>query len=247
MKIRFFCVTFLLLLISSKTTFAQQLNQSYNIEVEVLCIETAREIIAELNGHNLDSQASFSEWGSWASFTRRVDSWAFRHVQDVLRSLGEVQSEWENANELSMEILNLETQLAVLSQEMERLSLLMAGSESLDVLIAINDRITSVSRNRDDVIGRRNYLLSQVASPVIYIHLTEIIEDDLIEPVSFGSRVSDSFFGSLRATLQFGGNFIVFIARFGLMILIWASVVGGTAFGAYKVIRRRKQEVVENE
>ncbi|MCL2199269.1 MAG: DUF4349 domain-containing protein [Defluviitaleaceae bacterium] len=245
---RFFCVTFLVVVFSSTVAFGQSLSRRHSIEIEVECLEAAMAVIAGLNGYNLDSQAFFNEWHTWANFTRRVDDWAFRHVQEVLRSLGEVHSEWENAVELGAEISDLNTRFVVLSQEMERLSLMMAASDSLDVLIAINDRLTRVSRDRDGIIGRRNLLLSQAASPVIDIHLWQTAEDAPPPvPASFGERVSRSFLNSWGGTVRFGGNLLVFFARYGLSMVIWAAVGGVIALVALKKFGKRKQEVVQNE
>lgn len=213
---------------------ARELSHSHTIEIEVECVETARAIISELNGYNLQSDVQFaheqnSRWRSFSSaqatITRRVDGWAFRHVQEVLRGLGNVTFERENARNLSAEILDINTRMAVLSQEMERLTLMMAASDSLDVLIAVNDRLNTVSRERDSLIGRRNVLITQAESPIISITLFEPHRaSPSPEPLTFGERVSQSFTRSWNNTRWYGGNILEASARASVPLFIWAVI-----------------------
>lgn len=226
-----------------------RLRQTHVIEIEVECLETAADIIRELNGYNLDSSVSFTEmplvndpWG-WrvrqANYTRRVERWAFRHVQEVLRSLGDVVFETERAQNLDAELNDIEVRLASVLREIERLSIMMAASGSLEVLIAIDGRMSQLAWERDWLIGRRNVLLSQAASPVINIIVTEIPEDFVPPtPPSFASRVGDAFMGSLRGMRNGVGNFLVFLARVSIPAAIWIVIVGALGLVTFRVSKR---------
>ncbi|MDR0273127.1 MAG: DUF4349 domain-containing protein [Clostridiales bacterium] len=239
----------------SATVYAdveRHLSRHHTIEIEVECIETARAVINELNGYNLDSNASFTDVRRSAIYTRRVDAWAFRHVQQVLRELGEVQSESENAQYCGTEIMDIDTRILVLSQEMERLSLMMAASRSLDVMIAVNDRLSQVSRDRDHFIGRRNVIAAQVDSPIINIHIYEIPEVPPEDEMSFGSRVVRSFLNSWEVTRTIGEHLFVLLARISVPFTVMAVIVGVILYAALKPRRKKEvvtqeQEVVENE
>jgi|GEM_PF-785910 len=217
----------------------RELGRNHSIQIEVECILAASDIIAGLNGYNADSFVFLAEGARHANFTRRVDEWAFRHVQEVLRNLGDVQFESEHSQYHGAEILNLDVRIAVLSQEMERLTLMMAASTSLDVLIAVNDRLARVSRDRDGLIGRRNFLRATAASPIIHITLIEPPDEphEPDEPPGFGERVSRAFSNSWEQTRIFGQNALVFFARISLPLIIWAVVLGIAALIARKVVR----------
>jgi hypothetical protein len=177
----------------------------------------------------------------------------FRHVQDVLRELGEVVSETEHSYCFTSEILNLETRILVLSQEMERLSLMMAASDSLEILIAVNDSLSRVSRERDNLSGRRRLLTGQSASPIINIML---FEPPLIQPPpvprTFGERVSRSFLNSWENTIYTGGNLLEFLALISVPLVIWLCIGSVVALAAKKkvkkiITKRRKKREAENE
>ena len=224
---------------------SRPLRQTHSIVIEVECVEAALEIIRELNGYNLESSVYMQEFFGRspqrrANFTRRVEGWAFRHVQEVLRSLGEVQSETENAHFLGAQIMDVEARLVAISQEIERLSTMMAVSDSLDVLITIDQRLSQVTQERNQLIGRRNLLQAQAANPVIFIQLFEIPEDwPAPVPTGFGSRVANSFTDSWRGTRNVVANMLVFFVRVSIPLLvlcIWVSI----AFVIYFRIKRRQ-------
>ena len=240
LKIILMCVLAAMFVLAAPiTTHGRQLAKHHNISVEVECITAAMGIIDELNGHNMDSVVHFDgpySQGS-ANITRRVDDWAFRHVQEVLRGLGEVLSESENARYLGAELMYVETRIAVLSQEMERLTLMLAASDSVEVLIAVNDRLSRVSRERDFALGRRNVLMNDAGSSLIHIHLfSEPLEPPPRVPTSFGERVANSFVGSWHFTLRTAGHLLVFTARVALPAAIW-TVIGVVAYFVIKKFR----------
>lgn len=244
---RFF-IFFILLVATPVVAYGQSLGREHSIQIEVECIETAREIIDGLNGYNLDSAVNFEGASRRATFTRRVDGWAYRHVQEVLRGLGEVTHETEFAQELGAGIMRLDTRILVLSQEMERLTLMMAASDSLDVLIAVNDRLNAVSRERDTLIGQRNVLTAQAESPIIFITITEIPEIPPVPvPVTFGERVSRSFLDSWDATRRVSANLLVFFVRISVPALVWLGIAGAAGLVVFTVRKRRKIKEVQHE
>jgi len=238
----------------SMPVYAQdrQFMQHHTIEIEVECLDYATEIIRGLNGYNLDSYVFLNESSPrrterWANFTRRVDYWAFRHVQEVLRDLGDVIFESENAQFLGAQITDTDVRILALSQEIERLSIMMAASDSLDVLIAIDARLSQVMLQRNNLIGTRNVLLAQAVSPVIDIRLMEIPEDrPRATPPGFRSRVADSFMATWRGTLAFASSLLVLAVRASLPVLVFAVFVAVVSFWAGRMVRRRRENRLIN-
>lgn len=229
--------------------YAREMGRHHTISIEVECIEAAREVINSLNGHNLHSNLELAQRG-WrnAQITRVVDEWAFRHVQEVLRGLGEVTSESENAWHLGGAILETETRITVLNREIERLTAMLVASDSLEVLIAVNDRLSWVSRDRDGQIGRRNLLISQVNSPVIDIFLSEPpAYVPAPPPDTFGERVAHRFRMSLQNTRRVTGNALVFFARASLQIVFLAAVGGAATVAVLKIRKKRRLKEANHE
>ena len=231
----------------------RQLRQTYSIELEVECLDVAMEIIRGLDGYNLESDMFVDViWGRSpqrrATYTRRVDERVFRHIQEVLRGMGEVHFESENAHFLGAQLMDVEARLAALNQEIERLTMMMAASDSLDVLIAIDFRLSQVTWERNRLMGSRNVLISQMASPVIHILLMET-PTDLPPPETPGfiRRVADSFGDSWRGTRNFASNLLVFIVRISMPLVALGIIIVPVAFVVYRVVRRRRLLPLKSE
>ena len=221
--------------------------QTHTIEIEVECLDTAVDAIRGLNGHNLEF-SQFQEHTRHgiirrANYSRRVDVAAFRVVQAELRALGEVLHESEHARFLGAEIMDVEARLTAIEQERERLSVMMAISESLDEIIVIDTRLSQLDRERNQLMGLRNVLFSQAEHPVITIRLREMPEDiPAPPPDTFGGRVADRFMRSWRGTVRAGGNFMVFMAGALLPLIIWGTILGAAGFVFIRVRKRLKTE-----
>jgi hypothetical protein len=224
----------------------RRMQQNYSVHITVECLETALETIRDLPGFNLHTNVTFIEPHRGmpvrqAYFTRRVDNWAFRHVQQVLRDMGEVTSESENAWHLSGELSNIETRLLVLSQEIDRLSVMMAASTTLNILIAIDNQLNRVSWERDQLTGRRNQILIESQSTMMTITLSEKTEYIRPAPPTFGRRISDSFLNSWNGLLRMGGNLLVFLTRMSLPYLTWLVLGGLVVFVCLRIKKKKSK------
>ena len=238
------CMFAMAMPVMANTDSGRLLRQVYTIDIEVECLDTAIDIINGLNGYNLESAVFVTEqWGQivrQANFTRRVDNWAYDHVQAMLRWMGETMFESENAWHLGAQISDVEVRLLAISQEIERLAIMMATSTSLDVLIAIDSHLSRIMWDRDHLIGTHNLLVSQASSPIVNIQLFEIPEGRPVPtPVTFGSRITDSFLGSWNSLLRNAGNLTVFLVRIALPFIIWAGIIGLGLLVANNIRKKR--------
>ena len=223
--------------------------QTYTIEIEVECIDAAIDIIRDINGYNLESSVTTGQSGRrtqrQADFIRRVDAEHFRQVQEMLRSLGDVISEVENAQFLGSQIMDTASRIVAINQEIDRLTTMMIASESLDVLIAIDSRLSQLAHERNSLFGRRNVLLSQAASPVITIRLIEAPEyRPLPEPEGFGGQIAYRFVRSWRGFLAAGGSLVVFIVRI-FVPLIALGICASIVIFAIRIGWRKRTATVE--
>jgi len=233
-----FCIAVFAIPIQGEET--RQLRQNYTINIEVACVDAATEIIRQLPGYNLDSSASFDTWHRRVDFRRRVSNEDFRHVQEVLRGLGDVTFETENAAHLGARLLDLDVSIAVLEQELERLTAMMAASTTLDVLIAVNDRLSMVSRDRDNLIGQRNVLQVESLGPIISISLIETLPDaPSPTPLGFGRQIADRFSHSISNVRTATENFMVGVVRLALPLIVWAAILAVVGFVIWRLFCRK--------
>lgn len=238
-------IAFVMLIAVPVSAQDRQLRQHHSIEIEVECLDAAMEIIRGLNGYNLESSVFSHETvrrgvERRAFITRRLDYWAFGHVQDVLRDMGDVLFETENAHFLGAQIMDADARIAALTQEIERLSIMLAASDSLDVLISIDARLSQVILERNSVIGTRNVLISQVTSPIININMFEISEGrPEVVPPRFVTRVTENFTASLRATGVVLSHLLVFLTRVSIPLLIYISILLVVVYIGFSIKKRQ--------
>jgi len=165
-----------------------------------------------------------------------------------LRGMGDVVFESQDAHFLGAQIVDADARIIALTQEIDRLSVMLAASDSLDVLIAIDARLSQVTMDRNRVIGTRNVLAAQAASPVINITLIEIPEGrPEVVPDRFGARVAAMFMASLRTTGAVVGHITVFVARVSVPVLIYAALIFVVVYVGLKIKKRKANAAVEVE
>jgi len=235
-KMTLICLVVLFLLaVPMQVSAARRLGQRYSVTVLVECLDASVMAMRELPGFDLQMSITQHE----AQFSRQVDAVFFRHAQAVLRDMGEVMSEREHVRHLGMELTQLDTRIAVLTQEMERLTLLMAASTTIDVLNAVDIQLTRVSHDRDWHVGRRNVLLNESQTVTMDIILTERWVPIERETPTFGQRIRNSFMGSWNGMTRMGGNMVVLLARVGLPLAIWLAFASTVALVIVRIFKKR--------
>jgi len=145
----------------------------------------------------------------------------------VIRSLGDIQSESESVVYFGNSIIDTGARLTAAGIEVGRLLDILARSENLDMLIAVERQLSTAERQRDSLLGQMNQLNDMVAVPYLYIILQE--HPDEIEPfvpISFGERLNDSFSRGIRGYGAFWGHVMVFLARVSLQLILLGGIAG---------------------
>jgi len=198
------------------------------------------EIVRGLPGYNLDSSVTVGDRQRTASFRRRVDSDDLRQVQAELRNLGDVVSEHETAQHLGVRIMDLDVRISALDQELARLTAIMEASTTLDVLIAVNDRISNVSWDRDHLIGQLNVAMVESRGPILSISLVEFLPGaEPAPPTAFGRRLVDRFTSSLTNTRSGAESFVVGVVRAALPVVVWAGILAFVWFVVWRRVIRK--------
>ena len=208
------------------TTISQS-RREFHISIVVDCVETAVDQIRSLGGISLSESVRQHTWGAQAELRRRVDSWAIDHVMAVLRSLGEVQAESESLTYYGGGISDTGARLTAANVEVGRLLEILARSESLEMLIAVERQLSSAEHQRDSLMGRMNQLNDIVAAPYLFITLREHPGEIVpFGPLPFGERLSNSFTQGVRGYGAFWGHVMVLLARMSLQLIFLGSIAG---------------------
>ena len=219
--------------------------QMHNINIVVECVDEALEVISGLGGYNLQMDVSTFEWSDMnptrqAEVVRRVDASEYRLAQQLLRSLGTVTFEGESARNVGGDISDLQLRINSATGEFERISHMMSESDSLQMLITLDSRLSDIAWQRDSLIGSLNMLLAESGSAILTIHLAEDMGVFVPPPgPSFGERISASFFGSWNVTTQIAQGIVVFLVYAFIPAIVLSSLFFPIR-AIFRVLNRRR-------
>ncbi|MDR3238848.1 MAG: DUF4349 domain-containing protein [Clostridiales bacterium] len=212
---------------------------TFTIHLTVADLRQTISIIEGMNGYTLNADV-FDGPGGSAEITRRVDLTTYENAKAMLRGLGKVTNEQENAENLTAQRQDTWARLTAKSEEYNRLLALLSKSGDIEILTKVEYQLSGVTNEHDNLTGQFNALRDESDYPYLVISLSAGASsaDPLSKP-GFASRVSESFIRSVNSLISFLENALVFAAAAFLPVLIAAAILGG-GFLTVRRIKKRK-------
>jgi hypothetical protein len=162
-----------------------------------------------------------------ASVTIRVPGDRYEAVLSQLRKLGEVKSEQSNASDVTEEYTDLGSQLTNLQATEREYLKLLARAETIDEILVVQDRITGVRAQIEQVQGRINLLANQTDLATITVHLTPPIAQKPADDggASSPAEVAQEAWEASLATLLGIAVVAIVIGAYGWWLLPLAAVL----------------------
>jgi len=220
----------------------------YTVQMSLVVRETEtaltqiEELATALEGYVTSSSTQQYEEGARASITIRVPSEKLDQALERLRGLAlEVRSESRSGQDVTEEYVDLNARLEILeAAEQELLELYQtrqASGEVADILEVYRQLIT-FRQEIEALTGRVQYLEQSAALATVTVELTP---DVLAQPVEIGRWRP---VGTARAALQALVSSLQFLADaviwFFIVVLPLAVLIGGPAYGLWRLARRRR-------
>jgi len=230
---------------TSSESFTQY---TFNITVTVDDFAYATRQIEQLNGYSVNEQVYYADKAGYnsrnqASYTRRVDNWAYESVKHMLRMFGTVSNESESAMRLNNRIADTQARLTAKEQEMKRLTGILDKSASVDVMIAVQQRLNYVMDERDSLRGQLNGYYDTTAHPIINITLNETPPPpEIIPPATFSERVGNRFIGTVNSYARLMENLIVWLSGAALPFIVWWAVISTVTLTAIRLLTRKTRK-----
>jgi Domain of unknown function (DUF4349) len=194
---------------------------SLTLEVEdVRAAEAAiRAKVGELQGYVVTAQSNGTEPNLYINITFRVPSDKFDSaLSDVQGLANKVLSRTLGGEDVTEEFVDLESRLRNLEATRVRLLDLLQKANRVEDALSVNQALTDVQGQIEQITGRMKYLQQSAAMATITVALqpvpnTPIIEEDSWQPL----RVAR---GALRELIEFGEG----IANLAIVLLVWSPV-----------------------
>jgi hypothetical protein len=205
-------------------------------------ISGAREAvrITESVGGRVDGRSEYAADdtnGGSATLTLRIPSDELTATLDKLKELGEVEEVSLNANDVTMQSLDLDARIAAMSASIARLEALVPGAASLEDLITLETAISDRRAQLESMESEQRYLADQVSMSTItlnlvteYVPVVEVQEGDPLTALQNGFAALASFFVGLVTVLAFLTPGLIVLAVLATIVIV-----------IIKLARRRKR------
>jgi hypothetical protein len=182
----------------------------FYITLTVNDLKQVKEKLQSFPGWTLSS--SYAETD--ASVSQRVGIEDFETAKDLLRGLGNVQSESETVNIAQADLTELYARLTKKEEEKSRLLDILAKAADLDVMLLVEQRLNAVNNEYDNIYTSMRDIANDTSSPYIQINLKEEAAAEVRPDVlTFGARVKNSFVDSANGMIEFGQNVLIGLAK----------------------------------
>ena len=187
----------------------QQIIRTAYVSVDVDDVATGVSAIADLTADLEGQLQSQSVRGtgedSSANMTVRVPASNLDALLASIDTLGEVTSSSVDAQDVAVEVIDLEARITTLEESIDRLRDLQGQAASVADLVTVESELSARQAELESLTARRDYLMRQVEMSTAYISLTT---------TTTGPGVTPDFLGGLER----GWNSLISLAA-GLITL----------------------------
>ena len=172
-----------------------------------------------------------------ASLTIRVPAQELNGFLSHLNGAAHVISSNETVDDVTLQYIDVDSQLKALQVEEERLLAMMEKAENLSDLLAIEQRLTQVQQELQSVGSQLKAMDSQIEYATIHLSLSEVVEYTPVEKETPWQRIGSGFMDSLSDIWTGLVDAFVFLVANSPRL----ALLGGIAFVVILLIRRSRK------
>ncbi len=177
----------------------------------------------------------------YASITARVPS---NQVDTFLSQMNEksnVTYRSENVQDVTLKYTDIESRKKSLTIEQERLWELLEKADSLDAVIALEERLSEIRYELERFESQLRTYDNQVDYSTVYISIDEVAVFTPTEPDSVMTRIQKGFTRNLKNVGNGFVNFFVWFVSSLPTLLVWAVLIAIIVLIVRAVIKRRRR------
>ena len=139
---------------------------------------------------------------------------------------------------------DLEARLTTQRTKLQRLQELLAEAKNMADIITIESEISETELQIEYLTGSLRRYDSLIGYSTVNISLREVyrLSDEEVAPVTFGERLVNAFKRGMEQAVDNFEDFLIYIARNWLSLLVWAALIGGGITLIRRRIRKHREE-----
>ena len=209
----------------------QQIIRTAYVSVDVDDVATGVSAIADLTADLEGQLQSQSVQGtgadSSANMTVRVPASNLDALLASIDTLGEVTSSSVDAQDVAVEVIDLEARITTLEESIDRLRDLQGQAASVADLVTVESELSARQAELESLTARRDYLMRQVEMSTAYISLTTTTTGPGVTPDFLGGleRGWNSLISLAAGLITFGGFLTPYLLIAGAITAIVLIIV----------------------
>ena len=226
----------------------RKLIRNVNMDVETreydLLMSTLERQVTELGGYveNMNSYNGSIYSGRKstrsAELTIRIPQNKLDGFINAVSDAANVVRKSENVSDVTLTYVDLESNRDALKIEQTRLLELLEQASSLEDILTIEDRLTTVRYRLESMESQLRTMDNQVNYSTVYLNISEVEELTPVEEQTFLDEISEGFMDSLKDVAEDAIDLIIWFIVNIPHLIIWGAVIAIVVV----LIRRRKKK-----
>ena len=203
--------------------------------------------LSELGGYVLSSSLSgskpeaYGDSGRSLSMTLRVPAEKASDFVSGVQQLGKVDYIHDYTDDVTDQYFDVDTRLAVLKDQLERLRAIMVETDNLADIITLEERISEVMLQLEELTGTLKRYDALIAYTTIDISINE--RNAISGPADTkgtGERISEGFTDTLNGVATFFVNFFVWFVSSLPVLIILAAITVAVVFIVKHAVKKNR-------
>lgn len=209
-------------------------------------LENMSQKVKDLGGYVQDS----SVWGSSsdysssrsASYTLRIPSDKLDEFIDVVETLGNVTYKNESVDDVTLQYVDVESHKKALETEQERLLALLEQAESVEDIIAIENRLSDVRYELENYESQIRLLDNQIDYSTVYVDISEVSRVTDTGKQGFFEEVASRFNDSIYVVLMGLRGFAVGVLGSLPILVVWGVILAAVVILLRKFVFKKSKK-----
>ena len=176
-----------------------------------------------------------------ANMTIRIPNDKLNEFVETVSGISNVVRRSDNVEDVTLSYVDMESRRNTLKTEQERLLALLAKAESIEDIITIEDRLSTVRYQLESMESQLRTIDNQVDYSTVYLNIDEVQELTPVEVQTPVERIGEGFADSLHdigdGAVEFAVWFVVNIPYF----VVWAVIITAIVV-IIRVCRKKSKE-----
>ena len=199
-------------------------------------------LVKELGGYY--ESRNLNQGGTYRSFsaTVRVPADNFSPFLQQAGEVAHVTDCYEQNRNISETYYDTESRLVTQRTKLERLQELLKKADTMEDIITLESAISETELAIEQLTGSLRKYDNLVDFSTITVNLNEVyrLSTDEVPEQTFGDRLRNAFIKGIDRGIDNLEDFVIYIARNWITLLVWAAVIaGGVTFLRRKWRKRR--------